>query len=340
MKIDKGTLMNALEIVKPGLASNELIEQSTSFAFMNGRVVTYNDEISISHPIADMDITGAIKAEELYKLLGKIKKDTIQIAITDTELRINAGKSKAGLTLQQTIKLPLEELGDLGKWRKIPEKLMLAIATTIFSCSTNSATPKMTCIHVTKEGEVESCDNYRLTQFHTGQKLPIASFLLPASSAKALIGYSVTHISEGQGWVHFKTAEDTIFSCRIFEDDYPDLTAPLTVEGISLQFPKSLKEVLDRAAVFAKREDTADDSVQVDLSADGTLKIGSKDITGWFEESTTIKGYAGDPISFTVNPTFLASLLSKDVPCVVSPNRIKFMGDDWEHVVALQATKS
>ena len=48
MKINKKELQEALERVKPGLASRELIEQSTSFAFMRDRVVTYNDEISIS----------------------------------------------------------------------------------------------------------------------------------------------------------------------------------------------------------------------------------------------------------------------------------------------------
>ena len=46
----KAELIKALEAVRPGLANKEMIEQSTSFAFMKDRVVTYNDEISISYP--------------------------------------------------------------------------------------------------------------------------------------------------------------------------------------------------------------------------------------------------------------------------------------------------
>ena len=75
MKINKAELQTALEKVKPGLASRELIEQSTSFAFMGDRVVTYNDEISISHPVAGVDINGAVKAQALYDFVSEVKKE-------------------------------------------------------------------------------------------------------------------------------------------------------------------------------------------------------------------------------------------------------------------------
>jgi len=77
MNIQKEQLKKALETVKPGLAGKEIIEQSTSFAFMGDRVVTYNDEISISHPVEGLNLTGAIRAEELYQLLSKLKREEI-----------------------------------------------------------------------------------------------------------------------------------------------------------------------------------------------------------------------------------------------------------------------
>ena len=67
MKVNKEKLRQALEIVRPGLANKEVIEQATSFAFMDGRVVTYNDEISISHPVEGIEIEGAVKADQLYQ---------------------------------------------------------------------------------------------------------------------------------------------------------------------------------------------------------------------------------------------------------------------------------
>ena len=93
MKVKKENLRNALEIVKPGLSNKELIEQSTSFAFIKGRVVTYNDEISISHPVEDLKNSGAIKAEELYALLSKIKEEEIDIVPQEAEILIKDGVS-------------------------------------------------------------------------------------------------------------------------------------------------------------------------------------------------------------------------------------------------------
>jgi len=51
IKVNRVELKEALERVRPGLASKDIIDQATSFAFLKDRVVTYNDEISISHPV-------------------------------------------------------------------------------------------------------------------------------------------------------------------------------------------------------------------------------------------------------------------------------------------------
>ena len=60
--MNREDILEALEIVKPGLASKEHIEQSTCFAFKNGKVMTFNDEISVSHPVEGLDgLEGAIK---------------------------------------------------------------------------------------------------------------------------------------------------------------------------------------------------------------------------------------------------------------------------------------
>jgi len=115
MEIKRTDLIDALAIVKPGLASKEFIEQSTSFAFVAGRVITYNDEISISQPIEGIDFEGAIKADELYQLLSKLKADVIDLSINDAEITIQCGKISAGMTLQEEIKLPLEEIGEISK---------------------------------------------------------------------------------------------------------------------------------------------------------------------------------------------------------------------------------
>jgi len=335
MKIERERLMQALEIVKPGLSTKEMIEQSTSFAFMGGRIVTYNDEISISHPIPEMDITGAVKADELYQLLNKIKAKEVSIAIVENELRIKAVKARAGITLQSEIQLPLEELGDIGKWKKCPALLRQAMQFTMFSCSTDNSKPKLTCVHVMKEGRVESCNNFRLTQFMLGEKVPIDDFLIPVNSVKALVGYNFTYMAQGQGWVHFKTDEDTIFSCRVFDEEYPDVSPLFDVPGEPFKLPATLLELLDKAAVFSKREHFLDEVVEITITADGKLKIRSQDDIGWFEEETAMGEGTWKDLTITINPTFLKDVLTQDAPCIVTDTRMKFTGENWEHVVAL-----
>ncbi len=335
IKVSKDQLMQAFEIVKPGLANKELIEQATSFAFMGDRVVTYNDEISISHPVPDLDITGAVKAEELYQLLGKLKTEDVQFEVTENEVRITSGRAKAGIVLQQEIRLPLEELGDLGKWRRAPKNLKEAFKFTMFSAAKDMSRPVLTCLHVTN-AHVESCDNLRLTRYQLSDPLPIDDFLIPAHSVKDLVSYDFVAIAASDGWVHFKTKDGTVFSSRIFEDAYPNVEHLLDMAGAPFQLPAGLDNVIKRAEVFAKRPNTLDEQVVVRLDAKA-LTIRSEDTTGWFEEKLPLDKAAAPPqdVEFAINPGSLIDMYARQPACELSADRMKFAGDGWEHVVAL-----
>lgn len=326
-------LLKALEIVKPGLASREIVEQSTSFAFLNGRVVTYNDEISISHPVKGLGVEGAVSAEELYKLLSKIKRDEITIKTTDNEIRLTAGGAKAGLILQQEIKLPLENVEQQGDWSDLPEGLCDALRLTMFSCSRDVSKPILTCANVREDGYIESSDDWRLTRCKV-ESMPVSTFLIPAGSVRELVKYDIQQAMAGQGWIHFKTSGDTIFSCRIFEEAFPDITSIMEVKGQEVSFPRAMGEVLERAAIFSKRDHVLEEEAFVTLK-DNKVCVKSEGDTGWFEEEINMR-YDGSPISFSINPTFLRDIAEKHQTCVISDDRMKFSGDGWEHVVALR----
>jgi DNA polymerase III sliding clamp (beta) subunit (PCNA family) len=243
--MNRMTLLKILEKVKPGLSQNEIIEQSTSFAFMGDRVVTYNDEISISHPVNELNITGAVKAEELYQLLGKLKKDEVVIEASENELILTCGKTRAGLAFQEEISLPLEEVGEIGDWKSLPEGFCEAVAFVIPSASRNMVVPAFTAVHVRKNGIIEASDGYRVTQKKLTE-IGLENCLIPAHVAKELIKYPITHQASGEGWRHFKTEDGTIFSCRILEEKYPDIEAMgiMNVEGRFLNGRKSWERLL------------------------------------------------------------------------------------------------
>jgi len=326
-------LVHALEQVKPGLASKEIIQQTTSFAFIAGGVVTYNDEISISCPIKGLDIEGVVQAEELYKFLNKVKADNIEMTCTDSEVRIKAGKSKVGLTLHREITLPLDILNIKSKWKKLPDNFIDALKFVLFSCSSDMSRPILTCINVRKDGVIESSDGFRLTQYRI-PIMPTTAFLLPATAAQQLIKYKVIQIYHSDGWVHFRTENKVVFSCRIYEESFPNTKEHIKVEGTIIEFPKTVAEVLNRASIFAKRDHAPDEQVKLKLE-NRKITISSKSSTGWFEESASMK-YKGDLILFAVNPTFLMGGIEKLRTCILGKNRIKFEGDDWIHIAALR----
>ena len=144
-------------------------------------------------------------------------------------------------------------------------------------------------------------------------------------------------IAEGRGWVHFKTGEDTVISCRTIEDVFPNCTPILKVEGVEITFPKTIVEALDRASVFSKRDNALDEEVSIVLE-NRHITIHSTSETGWFEEIAKIK-YEGDPISFLITPELLKTILAETLTCTCGEKMMKFAGEDWEYVVMLRYTK-
>jgi DNA polymerase III sliding clamp (beta) subunit (PCNA family) len=326
----KQDLLTALEIVKPGLASREIIEQTNSFAFIAGRVVTYNDEISLSHPVEGLDITGAVQAEELYQLLRKIKKEDIEITVTDNEITLNAGKAKAGLVLQQEIKLPLQEVDTHSDWHKLPEAFAKALRFAVAACSHDSSQPILKSVHVNQKGYVEGSDNFRVTRYTLAKRMPVKTFLIPATSVREVIKLNPTEVAEGTGWIHFRTAAGTTLSCRVYEETFPDTTPFLSVEGAEINFPKTITDILERAEVFAHDLD-----VDVKLVAN-RITISSKSDTGWFkEEANTV--YDGEDIEFSVTPGLLKDILTETQHCTYNGNVLKFTGENWVYVSSVIA---
>jgi len=332
MKLNRQELLKALDIVKIGLAKKELIEQSICFVFMQGKVFTYNDEISVAHPISTLDVTGAVKANAFYKLLNKITTDEVDLVVQGNELQVHAGRTKAGFVLQEEIKLPIRAVGNISEWKKAPDKLRDALQFTMFSCATDMSRPVLTCIYVHESGMVYSCDNYRVTSYNMEEQLQIKSFLLPAHSAKEIVKYDITKIAEGEGWVHFGTEEGTVISCRVFEDKYPNVSKVLNMkEGDVLELPVELKNVVNRAIVFTKKENILEEVVEVFITND-LVKVRAEGNGEWFEEEIPVEYSLEKSIKLKINVHMLKDILQRENTCSIKNSLVKFTGVNWEHV--------
>jgi hypothetical protein len=338
MIVNKEELQKALEIVKPGLANKEQIEQSTSFAFIKGRVITYNDEISISHPVPGLEVEGAILAENLYKFLTKIKKEEITLELAGNEILLTSEKAKAGLLLQTEIKLPLdEEVSQKGKWYPLPVHLVPGLAFCMTVCSRDMSRPVLTCIHVNKAGYLEASDSYRIVRYQIEEEMPIETFLIPAMAAVEVVKLKPVKITGGKGWVHFKNENNTILSCRIYEEKYPTTKGFYTNEGVRVILPKTTEEMLARAQVFSKREHVLDEWISVTIE-NHVFKIESRSDTGWFNETSKIK-FEGDVINFDITPYLLKGILAETRGFKYTSDKLTFEGERWLYVSTLRQRK-
>lgn len=335
MKIIKSEILKALEIVKPGLGSKEIVEQSTSFVFMDNRVITHNDDISISHPVPNLKLRGAIKADEVYKLLGKMKKEEMDLELIDNELILKSGKAKAGFTLQTDIVLPLGDIEKSSNWLDLPDHFNDLLFRCAGICSKDMSKPKLTTVLVHEDGYMVGSDGFRIIR----AKLPledIPTFLLPATSAFEVVKLNPIKISVETSWVHFENANNTVISCRLFnEDAYPPVAALFKVTGTKVIFPESIVQILDRAAIMGKQENFIDEIVEITLE-ENRMKIYSKSTAGWFEESAKIR-YAAEPIMFNITPFVFKSILNETSTAIIGKNSMKFTGDMWEYVGMLRA---
>jgi len=339
--INKKNLLEALEIVKPGLANKDIIEQTTSFAFVEGRVVTYNDRISISSPVPDLqDITGAIKADKLYPLLAKIKADEVEMSMNENnEIVIKSGRIKASLTLEYEIKLPLsqKELIERGQWQALPKNFVNGINFVMSAASRDMTRPILTCIHINEGRFMEATDSRKVARFELEGPIPCKTFLLSADVGVDLVRFNPTEIAEGNGWIHFRTEMDSIMSCRIIDDKFVDTAPHLKITGVELTLPMTIGEVLERAGIFAKRDRMLDESVDISVG-NRRFKIKAKCESGSFEEETNIK-FDGDPFEFSITPYLLKGILSETQVCQISKDKIKFEGENWVYLAMLRFKK-
>lgn len=339
MKIATTKLRDTLSIVKPGLSNKEILEQTTSFAFLEGRVVTYNDEISISHPF-ESDFEGAVKAEELYGLLSKITKDEVELVLNETELLISSGRMKAGLKLETEVSLPLKKLPVKMELLPNPKQFKEFVELAMRTCSVDTSNPKLTCISITKTGTVIGADNYRLI-YCKGKELPVQDFLLPARNAVEVVKLNPTHISLEKGWVHFKNEEGTVISCRHLEDAYVAEAMVQTVLKIqaasTIQFPDKIEEMLERVRQFAKRDSILDESVDVTIKDGKIFLDASVDTTGsWIQEKAVID-FEGT-VHFQISPSLLRDILTMTHAAILDKSftKMKFTGKGWEYIIMLK----
>ena len=333
MKIKRQELVKALQTIKPGLAAKELIEQSTHVVFKDGVMYSYNDEISVQCAF-DAGIQGAVPMASLAAYVGKLQKDEIEVFIEGTELRIKAGRSRAGFTISKEIKLPYDSLQIGRKWQDIPDGLLAALKHCRSIVSNDMSTPVMTCLHIAGN-EVQATDRYRIIRYEfAGSDMDI---LIPGHTITALLSFNPTHCQIKDEWSHWKNKDNAIMSIRLFTGKFPDISMFMGKKGASFKLPANIITVLEKADSISNGLSNVDELITINLRS-SKLKLSIHNEQGWFEESAKVS-YDGDAIEFQIAIFLLQEILKSTQTGQIADNNLIFKNKDWEYVTSCVISK-
>lgn len=331
-KVNRADLLATLARVQPGLATQDIFEQSSSYVFSDGWLATFNGEIACrTKTDLPTDLCGAVRAKPLYTALERTPDPEVTVTVAGGEFRVYgaASDTRAGVRMEADILLPIEVIGIPDQWFLLPDDFGAALKLVAATVGTNTEEFLTTCVHIHPD-YLESCDRYRTTRYDlpTGVSRP---FLCRAKSLKAVIPLDMTKIGEAGEWVHFRNKQ-VLFSCRRHLDDFPSMDDFLRFRGTPVTLPKGA-EVAAKVAKAFSESGRDDDKVQVDLD-DGFMWIRGEGAFGWAERPLPC-AYTGAPLSFRIAPDALVELVKAHDRCEIGPGRLRVDGERWVYIATL-----
>lgn len=330
IRVNRVELLQRLEAVQPGLSPRQILEQSDCFVFKDGRVVTFNDEVSCSTKSPfPKDFTGAVAAAPLLAILGKLPEETIKVEVKDGKLKVTGKNRVAAVNMDAEILLPVGTVDPPTEWHNLHEDFEDAVKIVQECAGKDESEFWATCIHVHPK-YLEACDNYQAVRFKL--KMGISNpTLVKRDSLKYLPDLGMTEYSEAEKWIHFRNPAGLVVSCRHYVEDYKDLSPMLTVEGTATQLPKNIGEACDKAEVFTAEEE--ENMVRITLTK-GMMRVNGEGAKGWYKERKKV-AYDGEQMEFLISPTLLTQLAQRHNEVVVAPDRIMVNGGKFIYSTSL-----
>lgn len=300
------------------------------YAFKDGMVMTFNDEIACRMETG-LDITGAVQAQALLGILEKLDDPELKVRENDKgELEFRGKRKAFGITKDAEIFLPIDKVETPKDWKELSKEFTEAVALVQHCVSTDESRFLLTCIHLHPE-YVESCDNLQIIRvdLKTGLK---ESILVRGTSLAHITSLAMDKIALTKSWIHFKNQQGLIFSCRRYSEDYPSLDKLIDFKGHSIVIPKGLAAASDRAAVFAT--DKAGDPLMSVTISNGVIRILGEGLSGWYKEVKKV-AYEGPPLEFLIAPELLKHISAQYSDAQITDTKLKVLGGSWVYCTVL-----
>lgn len=340
--IGREDFLRLLEFVEPGIAlRDDGVDQSDCVVISGGKIRSFSEEIACEVPappcLAAAD--GAVRAKPLLDLVRKIPDDVLEVEMGKGEFLIRgaSGRRRSGVTAEKDVVLPRIRKEDRPRdWAEPGEGFSRAVGVVHACAELDEDEFSHACVHVHPKW-LEACSQFQLCRWKikTGLAEPA---LVRRFSIRHVIRLEVAGIADSERWVHFKDSSGGVLSCRRFsvegEEAFPDMEPMMDHAGaVPVSLPKGLVESSGVAAVFA--DSTVDGQLVTVSLRPGRLEIRGHGLSGWYEESKKIKGYAGKPLRFMISPELLAEIVDEHNECLLTRGRLVVKNDSMTYCICL-----
>jgi len=307
---DTAEVLDMLKRAKSGLAKNSHIEDRLRVTLTGTEARSYNGHTCITQPF-ETDINASIRVDDFIGVLSKVKSktfamepdviDDVNYVTVSTEDGTSAGfnaTSQRSL-MENAEDIPMDDL----EWKRLPPSFLHGVEL-VKSSADRKTFGSLSCLCVKKMNVVCS-DKIRISIFELEELMD--TFLIKAEAADELINFPVTTYCRDKenGWVHFKTDDNTIFSSKIVQAVFVDFYRFLKATDkapIICEIPKKFKDTVRAAAVMG-------DHVTITVK-DDKISCKSKGNRGWVEKTLPIV-HDGEA-QIKVDPKLLIKALGKE----------------------------
>jgi len=331
MKVNRQDFLKVLNTVICGAHRQEVLEQSNCFIFREGLVTSFNGEILATAVLKESPGEFAVPAHDLINLIAKFPDDEIELTIKGNELMVAGKKKRAGLTTQNEILLPIEDIPVPKKFGKIKEGVMEALSMAAKVCSSSNEDYRVSHVQIAPD-KIQATDKLRFLRvtIDTGLK----KILVPAGPINAVSGINITSVSLTKGWLWIGNKEVKLGICCTEEEYYEDALIDGVIDMDKpniVQLPEEMEKVLDRALIMAKDDCTRMSKIKLSKKS---ITVRTQKESGWYEERQPVK-YKGDDMELMVGLSLFKDLLNKTNKAYVSQEKMKMKKDNVEFLVCL-----
>lgn len=329
--INRKELIKQLVSVIPGLSVQEILEQSSCFAFLNEQVITFNGDAACRMPCC-LDIRGAVPSKPLLDILKARPEEELKISCKGGKFIIRGrGRRISQVTMEKKITLPFRDVIEPKEWFKLPSNFLEAV-DHVHQCCGKDQDHLETFVHITPLC-IEAIGKDRVGHYRI--KTPLKNgVLLHKDSIRHVVPLGMTECGTTRGWTHFRNETGIVLSCRRWpgEKDYPNTAKIVKTKGKQINLPKGLDKAINRAYIFS-RDNAEDTDVEITLKPGEAICKGEGAL-GMHEEPRKIE-YTGDKMTFSISPDLLTDLCHKHTEAWVTPRTLTVKSGRFTFVTAL-----